>query len=360
MSSTFGKILKISLFGESHNKGIGLVIDSLPSGIKIDEEAINKALNERKPIKDISTTRIEEDKVVFLSGVFNNYTTGSPLAFYIENKNIKSQDYNKNIIRPSHADLVLNEKYHSYQDYRGGGHSSGRITAPLMVLGVICKEALKKYDIEVASHILSVGNVIDRHFDFMNIKKDFDILNNKNLKILTSEAEEKMVNEINKTRLNLDSVGGVIETALINVKSGIGEPFFDSLESYISSLIFSLGGVKGIIFGDGEEMAHSYGSKMNDELSYQDDKIIYHSNHNGGINGGISNGNIIYFKTLIKPTPSIAKQQKSINIEEKSNIVLSINGRHDPCIASRISVIINALTYYALLDLMMIDKGRNL
>lgn len=358
MGSLFGDNLKISLFGESHGEAIGLVIDSLPSGLKINEEEIKLELAKRKPYGSISTTRIEEDKVEFLSGIFNGYTTGAPLAFIIKNKNVDSSKYVKGVVRPSHADLTANIKFNGYEDYRGGGHFSGRITAPLMVLGAICRDLLKMKGVEVATHIKELGECVDDAFDNSKINEQIRCLNHKQFPVINEDVSLKMIDTIDKVHREGDSIGGMLETIVIGMKPGIGEPFFNSIESRLSSLLFSIGGVKGVLFGDGIEFIKKTGSFLNDELQYVDGEINYLSNHNGGINGGISNGQPIIINTIVKPTPSISKMQHSINILERNNLDLRIEGRHDPCIVHRVRAVVDALVCYGLVDLIMANQAR--
>lgn len=358
MGSNFGEILKISLFGESHGTAIGLVIDGLPSGIKINYDLINKELEKRKSISSISTSRREADKVIFLSGVFNDYTTGSPLAFIIENHDIDSSYYVKGIIRPSHCDLSAYIKYNLFNDYRGGGHFSGRLTAPLIVLGAICKQMLEKKNIHIATHLKSLYNITDRQFDLCKIYEDISYLNNELFPVLDSEKSQQMISLIEDVKNKGDSVGGTLETIIVGLEPGLGEPFFNSFESKLSSLLFSIGGIKGVSFGDGFDFCEKLGSQVSDELNYINDKISFKANHNGGINGGITNGNYVLFSCAVKPTPSIKLPQQSINISTKDNIELKLNGRHDPCIAHRIKYVVDALTSYCIVEFIMQKNAK--
>jgi len=358
MGSSFGEILKISLFGESHGNAIGLVIDGLPSGIKIDYDFINKELEKRRSLSSISTSRRESDQVIFLSGIFNDYTTGSPLAFIIENHDIKPEDYVKGVIRPSHSDLSAYIKYNSFNDYRGGGHFSGRLTAPLIVLGAICKQMLENKNIHIATHIKSLYDINDRNFDLCNIDQDIKNLNNELFPVLDSQRSQQMISLIENIKNKGDSVGGILETIIVGLEPGLGEPFFNSFESKLSSLLFSIGGVKGISFGDGFAFSNKLGSEVSDGLKYINREISFNANHNGGINGGITNGNYVLFSCAIKPTPSIKLPQHSINISTKENIELELNGRHDPCIAHRIRCVIDALTSYCIVEFIMQKNAK--
>ena len=360
MASTFGNILKITIFGESHAKAIGLTIDGLPSGIKIDEEAIKVALRKRNPQDEFSTTRHEEDKVNFLCGVFNGFTTGAPVTFIIENKDVDSSSYVKGQVRPSHADLTNYIKYNGFNDYRGAGASSGRLTASLVVLGSICKQILDKKNIQIGTHIHGIHGVCDRDFDFNKIENDIKNMNESLFPVLDEDRKLAMQEEIRTAKKNNDSVGGVLESVIINAPIGLGEPYFDSLESYISHLLFSIGGVKGVQFGDGCKFAKKYASEVKDEIRFEDGKINYLSNHNGGINGGISNGAPIIVKTIVKPTPTIAQEQKSINLETKENVDLNLTGRYDPCIVHRVRAVVDALLAYAMVDMLMMKESKNI
>ena len=354
MSSTFGKIIELSLFGESHGPCVGLVVNGLPSGIKIPYQRIKEELNRRKSHFNFETSRVEEEDVEFLSGIKEGYTTGSPLTIIIPNKNINSKHYEKGVIRPSHADYAAYIKYSGFNAYEGGGHFSGRLTAPLVALGAILKQELEKENIVIRSHIKSIGGIED-----VSLKdKPFDLINNlknESFAVTNNEIKEKMLLKLQEVSNEGDSIGGSVETIVCNLPIGIGEPFFDSLESIISHLLFSIGGVKGVLFGDGLDFKTKKGSELNDEVRYEDDKVKFLSNHSGGIQGGISNGERIVFETIIKPVSSIKKLQKSINLETKENIDLEINGRHDACIVSRVLPVIEAITSYALYELMMLN-----
>lgn len=356
MSSIFNKNLKISLFGESHGEMIGVTIDGICPGIKIDFGFIDSELNRRKSTSSLSTPRKEKDQYKVVSGIFNGYTTGTPLTFLIENKDVDSSKYEemKNTPRPSHADYSNQLKYLGFQDYRGGGHSSGRLTAPIVIVGAICKQILKEKGILIASHIKSIHNIND--YSFEDLKNDIDTslvekLNNDSFPLLNEETKEKMISEIKDAKISNDSVGGEIETIVLNSPKGIGEPFFDSIESILSSLIFSIPAVKGVSFGKGFEFSKYLGSEVNDSFFYEKEDIKTKTNNNGGINGGISNGMPILINTVIKPTPSIAIPQNSINLITKTNEEILINGRHDPCICNRALVVIESMVAIGILDL---------
>ncbi len=354
MSSIIGNNIQISLFGESHSSLVGATINGLEAGIKIDEEFLKNQMNLRKANDEFSTSRVEEDEVEFISGLFNGYTTGAPLTVIIKNKNIKSEDYSK-VFRPSHSDLVAELKYHGYQDYRGGGHFSARLTAPIVALGSIAIKVLKDKGIEIGSHIYSIHNIKDEEIDFNNLEEFFNNINNKIFPVINEKTSKLMKEEILKAKENNDSIGGIVET-IVKLPHSVGEPFFDSIESKLSQYIFSIPGVKGIEFGLGFDFEKYYGSEVNDEIIYEKD-IKTLSNNNGGINGGISNGMPLVFKTVLKPTPSIGIKQKTID-NELNNVNLEIKGRHDPCIVRRARVVIDSLVALALLDLIIVNEGK--
>ena len=354
MSSVIGDNIKVSLFGESHGSVVGATIHGLESGIKIDYEFIKHQMNIRKANDNLSTARVEEDEVKFISGVFNDFTTGAPLTVVIENKNVNSKD-NPKMFRPSHADYTQELKYKGYQDYRGGGHFSGRLTAPIVALGSIAISILKNKNIKIGSHIKNIHNILDDNINFNDLDNYFNYVNNEIFPVLNLNKKEEMIKEIETIKEDLDSVGGIIET-VISLPSSIGEPFFDSLESKISQYLFSVPGLKGIEFGLGFDFAKYRGKEVNDEL-VNDGEVRTLTNNNGGINGGISNSMPIVFRCVLKPTPSILKEQRSID-ENFNNTILEIKGRHDPCIVRRARVVIDSLVALCLLDLISINEGK--
>lgn len=357
MSGMWGNKLKISIFGESHGAGIGITIDGLPSGVEIDFEKILKEMSRRAPGKSkISTARKEGDNPEILSGLFEGKTTGTPLCAVIRNKDQHSKDYGKlkDLMRPGHADYPGFVRYKGFNDYRGGGHFSGRITAPLVFAGAVCKQILDTKGITVGAHIKSIGEVYDKSFDEIELTKEIlDDLKENELPLLCTENEDLMRNSILEARNDGDSVGGTIECTVIGMDAGIGNPFFDSVESTISHLMFSVPAVKGIEFGRGFEMSKLRGSQCNDEYYYDGDKVKTYTNNNGGITGGITNGMPILFKVCIKPTSSISKKQRTIDITEKKESELVIKGRHDPCIVQRAVPVIEAVTAIGILDLVL-------
>lgn len=360
MSSMIGNKLKVSIFGESHGGAIGVVIDGLPSGLEIDTDFIERQMERRAPGKDsFSTARKESDKPNIVSGLFEGKTTGSPLCAIILNEDTRSKDYShlKCAMRPGHADYTGHVKYSGFNDYRGGGHFSGRITAPLVFAGALAMQILENYKgIFIGTRIKKIYGIIDNS-DFDNPET---VINMKNMDfpVINQDSKNLMQNEILKAKQEGDSVGGVAETIILNIPAGYGEPFFDSVESKISHMIFSIPAVKGIEFGQGFNITNMRGSESNDPYYAQDGNVVLKSNNNGGILGGITNGMPVVFRTAIKPTPSISKLQETINISTMENTTLQINGRHDPCIVQRAIPVIDAAAALVVLDLIMEREGE--
>lgn len=352
MKNTFGTSVCVTLFGESHGPAIGAVIDGLAPGIAINKNFIDAQLTKRRPAGKISTARVEADKYEILSGVFNGKTTGTPIAIVIPNENVRSGDYSdvSRLARPGHADYTAHVKYHGYEDFRGGGHFSGRLTAALVAAGAVAISALEAKGIRIATHIKSCAGVTDRDFD--DIFKDSEALNAMNFAVLNSDAAEKMRTEMEKAAAEGDSVGGVLQTVVIGFPAGVGEPFFGSVESTLSSALFSIPAVKGVEFGDGFKLCDMLGSEANDPFYIDGDKILTKTNRNGGINGGITNGMPILFNCAVKPTPSIFKEQETIDYLKNENAKLSLKGRHDPAIIHRARVVVDSITALALCDML--------
>lgn len=355
MSGVWGSKIKYSIFGESHGNAIGITIDGLEPGIKLDLEEINREMRRRAPGKNkFSTARQEKDEFEILSGYFNDRTTGTPLCAIIRNSDQHSGDYEKtkNLMRPGHADYTGFVKYCGYNDYRGGGHFSGRLTAPIVLAGAIAKQILKQNGIIIGSHIKSIGQVEEDYFNSTDVNKELlDKLTKEEFPVIDSEKTLKMKEEILRAREDMDSVGGVVECAILNVPTGIGSPLFGSVESVLSGLLFSIPAVKGVEFGAGFSIAKMKGSEANDEFYIQDENIKTYTNNNGGILGGITNGMPVIFRVAFKPTPSIAKEQKTINILEKSNTVIKVHGRHDPCIVQRAVPVVEAAAAMGMLEI---------
>lgn len=355
MKNTIGNALTLTLFGESHGPAIGAVIDGISPGIKIDEEYIKARLDQRKPYGKGSTKRREPDMAEIVSGVFNGYTTGTPLTIIIRNCDTRSGDYDemKNVARPSHADLTAFYKYGGYADYRGGGHFSGRITAALVAAGAVIMKALEDKGIMIGTHISSCHGAKDRGFE--DYRRDIAALRDKRFPVLgDGEAIEK---EILEAAGDGDSVGGVLETAVVNMPCGVGEPWFDTIEGMLAHAVFSVPAVKGIEFGAGFGITELRGSQANDQMAYEDGKAVSKSNNSGGINGGISNGMPIVFRTAVKPTASIYKEQDTVDFKAQKNTKLTIHGRHDPAIVHRAAAVIDAVTALTIGDLLISRYG---
>lgn len=362
MSGIWGNKIKISIFGESHGKAVGINIDGLKAGIQLDLDYIENEMRRRAPgDNEFSTPRKEKDEFVILSGFFEGRTTGAPLCAIIYNDDKKTEDYEKlkNTMRPSHADYTGYVKYNGFNDYRGGGHFSGRLTAPLVFAGAICKQILKDMGITIVSHIISIGEKKDKPFDSVNIEEDvLKIMENKDFPVLDQQSGFLMKEVIAGAKGQKDSVGGVVETAVLGIGPGIGEPFFDSVESILAHLIFSIPGVKGLEFGAGFDISRMHGSKANDEYYLDNGLVRTYSNNNGGILGGITDGMPIIFRTAFKPTPSIGRPQRTIDIEARKNVEIEIRGRHDPCIVPRAVPVVEAVTAIALLELITRSESK--
>lgn len=360
MSSVWANNLKISIFGESHGPYIGAVLDNLPAGEKIDIEEINFQMQKRAPGKNsFSSKRLEPDCPEIVSGIFNGCTTGAPICAIIKNQNANSSDYEKfrSIPRPGTADYTAFKKYNSYNDFRGGGHLSGRLTAPLVFCGSVCQQILKRRGIIVAAHIFSVGNVFDNPFSH-NISEDVlkNLHNQTEIPVLNPNAKDKIKSEIDFYKNKGDTIGGTIECAICGIEAGIGDPIFCGVENVISSLIFAIPAVKGIEFGSGFKVSSKRGSENNDQFIVKDGQIQTETNNHGGILGGISSGMPIIFRVAIKPTPSHAFEQSSVDLNEETTAKIKITGRHDPCIVPRAVPAVEAVASIAILDLLLGSK----
>lgn len=360
MSSIWGNNIKVSIFGESHGKAIGATIDNLPAGEKINLEKVYLQMWRRRPGKNkLSSQRNENDNAHIISGFLNGYTTGTPLCVLIENNNTNSSDYKEleSVMRPSHADYPGNIKYKGYQDIRGGGHFSGRLTAGLAFVGAICRQILENRGIKICAHISSIGNIYDKKLNSLENIEDnlYNSLISESFPVIDPIKKEQMQDLIYSCKNNKDSIGGTIECAVYGLNAGIGSPIFENIESVISSIIFSIPAIKGIEFGAGFDLATMNGSVANDPYYIKDNIIKTKTNHSGGIAGGLSNGMPIIFRVVVKPTPSIAQPQHTINITTKENTILEIKGRHDPCIATRIVPVIESACAIAILDLLKGD-----
>lgn len=359
MKNSLGENLTVTIFGESHGPYIGIVLDGITPGIPVDNDFINHQLDLRRPSGKISTARVEKDKYILASGVFNDKTTGTPLTILIPNAVQHSKDYEKTamLARPGHADYTANVKYHGFQDYRGGGHFSGRITAALVAAGGIVIPQLAKKGIKIGSHIKSCGGIKDR--DFENLSKDIDFLNERTFAVLDNNQAEKMHSYMEKIAAEGDSVGGVLESVVSGLPAGLGEPWFGTLESQLSYALFSVPAVKGVQFGAAFDLVDHKGSEFNDSFRMEDGKVVTSTNNNGGINGGISNGMPIIFRCAVKPTPSIYKEQDTINMVSRENAKLQIQGRHDPAIIHRARVVVDSVTALVLYDVLLGRYGSD-
>lgn len=354
MKNTLGENFCVTIFGESHGPYIGVVLDGIAPGIDVNKDFINHQLDLRRPSGKISTKRVETDEFILASGVFNDKTTGTPLTILIPNSVQHSKDYEKTatLARPGHADYTANVKYHGFQDFRGGGHFSGRITAALVAAGGIIIPELEKKGIKIGTHIKSLDGIKDRNFE--DYQKDIDFLGGTNFPVLDADKSEQMKTLAEKIAAEGDSVGGVLESVILGMPAGVGEPWFGTLESELSYALFSIPAIKGVQFGDGFDMVDSFGSEFNDSLQIVQDngksKVITKTNHNGGINGGISNGMPILFRCAVKPTPSIYKTQDTIDMSKNENAKLNIQGRHDPAIIHRARIVVDSIASFVIYD----------
>jgi len=360
MSGIYGMNIKMAIYGESHGVSIGLVIDGVPPGLQLDLEQIEKEMARRAPGKNqLSTQRKESDSFAIQSGFFEGYTTGTPLCVVIKNSDQHSKDYSilKDKMRPGHADYAGFVRYQGFNDYRGGGHFSGRLTAPLVFMGAVAKQALAQQGILVGAHILQIADIKEENFNPLGIEdKKIAELAGKDFAVMDDTVGEKMQAKILEAKAELNSVGGVIEAMVTNVPAGLGAPYFDSVESRLSHALFSVPAVKGVEFGDGFGISGMTGAEANDQLHYADGKVVAETNHNGGITGGITNGMPVIFRVAIKPTPSISREQKTISLQEKCDTTLTIVGRHDPCIVQRAVPVIEAVTAWTMWDLLLEAK----
>jgi chorismate synthase len=366
MKNTYGTNISLTIFGESHGAAVGAVLDGMAAGCPVDEAYIAACMDKRRARGDgLSTARTEADAVRILSGAVGGHTTGTPLTLMIENQNTRSGDYAKtaDLLRPGHADYTAYAKYHGYQDARGGGHFSGRITAGLVAGGAVLLQALAAAGIRIETHIARCAGVTDTPFaqdDPTLLAQQMEALRTKSegFALLDTTAEEPMKTAIRAAGSEGDSVGGVLETAITGLHAGVGEPFFDSVESALAHLAFSIPAVKGIEFGAGFAFADLHGSTANDAFCMEEGKVVTVTNRNAGLNGGITNGMPILFRTAVKPTPSIYKQQETVDFVAQQNATLSIQGRHDPCIVPRAAIVQSCAAALAVADLLTARYGE--
>ena len=358
MKNSLGTSVILTLFGESHGSEIGAVLDGFAPGIPVDEAFIAAQLAKRRPQGRTDTARREPDAFRIVSGVFNGRTTGAPICILIPNSDTRSADYEKSLglPRPSHADYVAHVKYAGYEDWRGGGHFSGRITAALVAVGAIALAALRSKGIRIGTHILRCADVCDQAFS--DVEDEIKALEAKDFPVI-GPVEEAMTARILEAREQGDSVGGIVQTAITGLEAGIGEPWFSSLEGVLANALFSIGGIKGVEFGSGFGFADLRGSQANDAFCLEDKQIRTKTNHNGGINGGISNGMPVVFNCAVKPTPSISVPQQTINLQTGQEATLRLTGRHDPAIIRRICPVISSLVAIVLCDQLALRHGTD-
>ncbi|MCR5653362.1 MAG: chorismate synthase [Ruminococcus sp.] len=355
--STYGDKIRLTVFGESHGAGIGCVLENVTSGFEIDTDKILLQMARRAPGKDkTATPRLEKDFPIIKSGILDGVTTGAPIACFIENTNTRSGDYS-NILdkpRPGHADYTAYVKYNGKNDIRGGGHFSGRLTAPIVFAGAVVRQILEQKGIKIAAHIASIGNVEDERFNPVNVPDELiEKLSSESFALIDETKEDAMRGEVEKARLDLDSIGGTVECVIKGMPVGVGGPLFDGIEGRISSAVFGIPAVKGIEFGAGFESSKLRGSENNDSFAFENGKVITTTNNCGGILGGISDGMPIVFRAAFKPTPSIAREQNTVNLGSGENTTLSVKGRHDPCIVPRAVSVVEAAAALAVFDMVI-------
>ena len=358
MSSTYGEMIRLSIFGESHGAAIGMTLDGVPAGLPVDLEKLQSFLNRRAPGQNNwSTPRREEDRPEFLSGILNGFTTGAPISAIIRNTNTRSGDYSnlKNCPRPGHADYTAQMKYRGFQDAAGGGHFSGRLTAPLCIAGGLCKQWLENEGVRIGAHIQWLHGLNDTFFDRIapqidEVRADFPVIN--------EYKAQQMKEIISEARADGDSVGGIIECAAVGLPAGLGEPMFGGMESRIAQIVYGIPAVKSLSFGIGPSVANIPGSENNDEFTAQNGEVRTLTNHCGGILGGITNGMPLMFTAAIKPTPSISRPQQTVNLKTGEITTIEIKGRHDPCIVPRAVPVVEAAAAIAIFDAWLEYKAR--
>jgi len=357
MSNTYGKNIKITIFGQSHSPAIGVTIDGLPAGFRVDFDELKAFLQRRRPGQGSHTTaRREPDEPEFLSGLADGVTCGAPLTAIIRNTDVRSSDYDqlKDIPRPSHADYTAYIKYGEARDARGGGSFSGRLTAPLCIAGGIFLQLLKQKNIHIAAHITQIGNIYDQAFDPVSIsEQDLTALQTADFPVVDKEAGERMLSAIEDARAAGDSLGGVIECAAVGIPAGIGEPMFEGIENRLAAILFGIPAVKGVEFGNGFSAAALRGSENNDAFIMMGDMVRTRTNNHGGVLGGITSGMPLVFRAAFKPTPSISMEQDSVSLSKREATRLSITGRHDPCIVPRAVPCVEAAAAVAIYDMLL-------
>lgn len=364
MSSSFGKLLKVTIFGQSHSEAIGVVLDGLPAGVRLDMETIHRFMGRRAPgANRFSTARSEADIPQIISGLVEGVTCGAALTAIIQNSDTRSKDYDKlrDLPRPMHADYPAAVKYKGGNDIRGGGQFSGRLTAPLCFAGAVAIQLLAQKGIAVGAHIAAIAGESDTPFDPVTVSaQQLAALSQKAFPVISDEAGLRMQAKIDAARAEGDSVGGIIECAAVGVLAGLGEPLYEGLENRLAAAIFGIPAVKGVEFGAGFAAAAMRGSEHNDPFSMENGNVTTQTNNHGGILGGISTGMPITLRAAFKPTPSIAKIQQTVSLSAMENAQLAITGRHDPCVVLRAVPCVEAAVALVLLDLLIEEKGKNI
>lgn len=361
MSSTYGEIMKLSIFGQSHGAAIGMTMDGIPAGLPVDFNKLQQFLNRRAPGQgDFTTSRKEADTPEFLSGVIDGYTCGAPISAIIRNTNTRSKDYSglKDTPRPGHADYTAQIKYGGFQDAAGGGHFSGRLTAPLCIAGGLCKQWLEQIGIRIGAHIVAIGGVVDEPGVYLDWAEPQLDLINPDFPVLNPESEVKMKEAIRAAKADGDSVGGLIECITTGLPVGLGEPMFGGMESKIAQIVYGIPAVKGLNFGSGFAGAYMRGSENNDQYIIENGKIKTKRNYAGGILGGITNGMPLVFEVAVKPTPSISMQQTTVSLSAMKETELVVNGRHDPCIVPRAVPVVEAAAAIAIFDAILMNTQK--
>lgn len=354
MSSSWGQHLKLSIFGQSHGEAIGMTMDGFPVGMVIDMARLGAEMARRAPGQSaLTTARKEPDAPEFLSGVLNGRTTGQPICAIIRNTNQRSRDYGDGVdlVRPGHADYTGHVRYFGFEDWRGGGSFSGRLTAPVVTAGALCGQWLEGQGVRIACHVQQLGSVQDTSFLRCDPDADYSYMKKMHLPVLTEGLDAQMEAEAMAARNDGDSIGGVLECMITGLPAGLGAPFFDSVESVISHLLFSVPAVKGVAFGEGFDFAKLRGSQANDPFRMEDGCIVTATNHSGGVNGGITNAMPVVFRCVIRPTPSIGQAQQTVSLKTGENAELAVKGRHDPCILPRAVPVIEAMAAIAVMEL---------
>ena len=359
MNNTFGMALKFTLFGESRGSATGGVLDGLPAGLPVRKETVRDALRRRRPEPPLGSARVEPDDFTFLSGIREGYTTGAPLALLIYNKDANNSVHNPEVIRPGHAEVTLWQAYGEHADFVGGGHMSGRLTAPLVALGSLAEEALLTRGIAIGAHVLSVKDIKDIPFSPSEPQEQIQRLRDEAFPVLEHAAKVAMTTAIRQAGASGDSLGGVLEIAVTGLPAGLGEPWFGSVESVLSQMFYAIPGVKGVSFGDGFALTEQNGSDISDGMTVTEGKINFLANHNGGILGGMTTGAPVIAKIAIKPVPTIALPQATFSPQKKENVTAQFQGRNDPCILPRAAAIFRAATALALGDLFTLRYGRD-